>query len=159
LRRKYMAPPYAGAHMESRFVRNTQAQSNQNVALHFSTSDPSASAKSMGYVTRPGSNCRRWVLQDGRIIGQLADSGILRRRPEIAGIIFIRTEWHLIKGTNALNTAYHLHGFWNREWSIATNVTPYRADKIKKVLVGICVAYNDTNHTRRAKLARLCACP
>src|SRR6516165_3530950 len=56
-----MTPPHTGAHMKSRFVRNIQAKSNQNVALHFSASDPSASAKSMGYVTHQGSNCRRWV--------------------------------------------------------------------------------------------------
>jgi hypothetical protein len=47
--------------MESRFVRIIQAKSNQNVALHFSASNPSTSAKSMGYFMRPGPNCRRWV--------------------------------------------------------------------------------------------------
>jgi hypothetical protein len=31
------------------------------VALHFSASNPSTSAKSMGYFMRPGPNCRRWV--------------------------------------------------------------------------------------------------
>src|SRR6516162_2284167 len=35
-----MAPPHAGAHMESRFVPKIQANSIQNVALHFRASDP-----------------------------------------------------------------------------------------------------------------------
>jgi hypothetical protein len=98
-------------------------------------------------------------LEEGRTIGQLPDTGILRRRPEIAGIIFISTEWNLTKNTNALDTAFRLHGFWNCEWPTTANVTRYRADQIKKVLLELCVAYNDTNDTQRAKLARLCSSP
>src|SRR6516225_7814766 len=83
-----MAPPHAGAHMESRFVRNIQAQSNQNVALHFSASDPSASAKSMGYVTHQGSNCRRWVRR-WQIVGGLWLQSIARPRKKF------RLSYHL----------------------------------------------------------------
>src|SRR6516225_1825214 len=80
-----MAPPHAGAHMKSRFVRNIQAKSNQNVALHFSASDPSASAKSMGYVTHQGSNCRRWVKGDTCRRRRGADAGRLDDRPPSIG--------------------------------------------------------------------------
>jgi hypothetical protein len=97
--------------------------------------------------------------EEGRIIGQLPDTGILRRRPEIAGIIFISTEWNLIKDTNALDTAFHLHGFWNREWPAAAKLLDTAPIRSKKVLVELCVAYNDTNDTQRAKLARLCSSP
>jgi hypothetical protein len=97
--------------------------------------------------------------EEGRAIGKLPDIGILRKRPEVAGIIFIRTEWHLTQDMDALNTAFHLHGFWNREWTSAFGITRYRADKIKKLLIGICHAYNDTNDSQRAKLAKLCPSP
>ena len=66
MRRKYMAPPHAGAHTESRFAQRIQLKSTTNVALHFRASDPSTPAISMAYVTSPRSKCRRWVLQSIR---------------------------------------------------------------------------------------------
>src|SRR5215831_11194947 len=56
-----MTPPYAGTHTESRFAREIQQESSNNVALHFRASAPSAPTKSIAYVTRPRTKCRRWV--------------------------------------------------------------------------------------------------
>src|SRR5215831_16786965 len=59
-----MTPPYAGTHTESRFAREIQQESSNNVALHFRASAPSAPTKSIAYVTRPRTKCRRWVKMD-----------------------------------------------------------------------------------------------
>src|SRR5215831_1935282 len=57
-----MTPPYAGTHTESRFAREIQQESSNNVALHFRASAPSAPTKSIAYVTRPRTKCRRWAM-------------------------------------------------------------------------------------------------
>ena len=97
--------------------------------------------------------------EEGRVVGKLPDTGILRRRTEIAGIIFVRTEWHRTQDPDALDRAFHLQGLWNSQWRTAVGVGRYRADQIKKVLIGVCDAYNDTNDRRRVILARLCPAP
>src|SRR5262245_48580383 len=67
-----MAPPHAGAHTESRFVRKILSN---DAALHFRASAPSASAKSIAYVTCPRTKCRRWVRGEGAGARAGADVG------------------------------------------------------------------------------------
>lgn len=97
--------------------------------------------------------------EGGRVVGKLPDTGILRRRTEIAGIIFVWTELNHTRDQDALDNAFHLQGFWNSQWRAAAGVSRYRADQTKRLLIGVCDAYNDTNNRRRAANARLCPAP
>src|SRR5262249_34215091 len=93
-----MTPPYAGTHTESRFVREIQQESSNNVALHFRASAPSAPTKSIAYVTRPRTKCRRWVKQHrarrrelgarpGVDFGELVLVHIAESEIEVAGVL------------------------------------------------------------------------
>src|SRR5262249_46996454 len=48
------------AHRVAIRPREIQQESSNNVALHFRASAPSAPTKSIAYVTRPRTKCRRW---------------------------------------------------------------------------------------------------
>jgi len=98
-------------------------------------------------------------LDAGIVVGKLPEPGILRKRAEIAGIIFVTTDWNLARDPLALTKAFQLHGIWNRKWTGPGRFTRHRIEQVKKQFVQVCDAHNDTKDRQRAKLARSCPFP
>ncbi|MBN9319757.1 MAG: hypothetical protein J0I28_08755 [Caulobacterales bacterium] len=82
-----------------------------------------------------------------RDTGPLTQAGILQDHDEIAGLVFLETEWSQTDKPDAIATGFRFNGVWNIGWNPAPFSAAEQAEA-RRVFEALCDTWTDTDDSR-----------